>query len=96
MYDETKYAVKQALWASKVLFTMDRENFNRLVRITNNIDAPSNDDIQKLIEDNSLTKQEAIALWFKNNYSIAAVNAGFSKEQGIAMLKYAALIKETS
>lgn len=93
MFDETRRAVRRALDLGKVLFSLGPERFERLVITTRKINPPCKEDIDKFIQ-RGMSFEDAVAAWFVEAYSNAAVNAGFTKEQGRAMLAYAALLKD--
>lgn len=93
MYDETKRAVRRALDIGKTLFGLGSERYAKLVEVTRNIVPPTKEEIQELKEQ-GLSFSEAVETWFRKSYSTAAIKAGFTEEQGLAMLAYAALLKD--
>ncbi len=93
MFDETRRVVRRAIDLGKVLFSLGPERFERLVVATRQVMLPHREEIDKLTQ-SGMSFEEAVAAWFMEAYSNAAVSAGFTKEQGRAMLAYAALLKD--
>lgn len=93
MYDETRRAVRRALDIGKILFGLGQERYEQLVNITKDIPPPTKEEIQ-VLKDQGLSLNEAIEGWFQKAYSSAAVEAGFEERHGLAMLAYAALLKD--
>lgn len=91
--DETRRAVRKALDLGKVLFSLGSERFERLVVATQQIKSPSKEEINKLIQ-SGMSLEEAISSWFFEVYANVATAEGFTREQGKAMLSYAALLKD--
>lgn len=94
MYEETQRAVKKAFEIGKILFSMGPNRFEQLVEVTRKIAAPKKEELEQLMEENKLSFDEATFVWFERAYAGAAEAAGFTKEQGKAMLAYAAMLKE--
>lgn len=92
MYEETKHAVRQAFRVGEVLFSMGQKNFNRLVLATKKITPPTKEQLAAVSK--KLPESEAIAEYFRREYAAAAVAAGFTEAQGLAMLTYAAMLQE--
>ena len=89
MYNETKLAVRKAISACRVLFSMDKREYARLLEISSQVKIPTYEDLLHY----DIPQKEAFVEELKKRYKEAAVNAGFTEEQGIAMLNYAALQK---
>lgn len=93
MYDETRKAVRTALDIGKTLFGLGPEKYQKLVEATRNVQPPTREEIQELKEQ-GMSFGEAVEGWFRKAYATAAVEAGFGEEHGLAMLTYAALLKD--
>ena len=94
MTNETRQAVQKAFEIGKVLFRMGPANFNELASITNKIPQPTKAQLRACMETYELGPEEAMAKWFQKMYAATAVKSGFTKDQGEAMLVYAAMLKE--
>jgi hypothetical protein len=94
MYSETKIAVRKAFDISRTLFFMGSKRYGELLRITQRIQSPTATEINKFMEDSGVSKEDAIISLLKERYEKAAVEAGFTAKQGIAMLEYAAMLEE--
>jgi len=93
MYIETKMLLKKAFQISKILFFMGPEKYTELLRITKSIRPPTREEINKHIE-NGLLLEDAIKISLTDRYKSAAKSNGFTEEQGVAMLEYAAILEE--
>ena len=93
MYNETKIAVKKAFEIGSILFSMRREEYKRLVKVTSEIKFPTDVEIKPYI-DNGYNKEDAISILLRNRYKEIAVKNGFTEQQGIAILNYAAMLEE--
>lgn len=93
MYNETKRAVRKTIEVCKVLFSMAPNRFNKLKKLTQSIQGPSEEEIRHWV-DNDIPYETSLAEYFKKKYAETAVENGFSEEQGVAMLEYASLKKE--
>lgn len=93
MYNETKLAVRKAFDIGKRLFFMGYENYLKLLEATSKVAEPTDKEMASYIED-GLTKEDAIIALLREKYREAAVKAGFTEDQGLAMLEYAALLEE--
>lgn len=105
MYSETKEAVKRAINVCQILFSMDFEDYTMLLEATNLVNFPTREEVLKSLcerfKDEIIDEKELSHLVdaelieeLKNRYSEAAVDAGFTTEQGLAMLEYAAILKD--
>lgn len=93
MYEETKIAVKKAFEVGRILFSLGIEKYNKLLEITKKIKAPSLEELNKYVE-SGLSVEDAFIFVLKDRYKKAAVSAGFTERQGLAMLDYAAMLEE--
>jgi len=84
---------------------MDQDEYNRLLAATDTITFPNRDDISERLRerfrDESLNDDELSSLVdaelveeLRILYSDAAENAGLDPEQGLAMLEYAAILRD--
>jgi hypothetical protein len=105
MYPETKEAVRRAMGVCRVLWSMDPEDYVRLLEATDAVDFPSRAAIEaglrdkfrdEVIGDEDFARlvDAAILEDLKTRYSDAATEAGFEAEQGLAMLEYAAIMRD--
>lgn len=94
MYSETKMAVLKAFKIGKILFTMDPQRYKHLLKLTSLIQFPTEKEINQYVEmGNDI--ESSIAIILRERYIDVAVKNGFTEEQGLAMLNYAALLEET-
>lgn len=93
MYEETKKAVKKAFQVSKVIFSLGPDRYSQLLQAVGSIRYPVSNDLKPYLED-GLCLEDALITELKRRYMSAAVQAGFTKRQGIAMLEYAAMLEE--
>ena len=93
MFEETKTAVLKAFEVGKVLFKMGAEKYNKLLEATIKIKPPTIEELEVYIE-GGMVMEDAMIEVLKERYVEAALNAGFTKEQGLAMLSYAAMMEE--
>lgn len=91
MYEETKRAVIKALKVGEILFSMKKEDFNRLISATSKIIPPSKTEIEEF---EGLSFEDAMVFLLKERYVSSAISNGFTEEQGLAMLEYACLLNE--
>ena len=93
MYNETKNALKKAFEISKKLFFIGPKKYSILLNATSSIRSPSKEELE---EHTSKGKEleEAMEIVLKEKYGRAAIGAGFTRSQGIAMLEYAAMLEE--
>ena len=89
MYNETKLAVRKAISACRVLFSMDKKDYRKLLEESSKIVIPTYEDLL----DYDIPQKEAFVKELERRYKEAAVRAGFTEKHGIAMLDYAALQK---
>ena len=105
MFAETKEAVRRTIQVCQVLFSMDPDDYGRLLEVTNSITFPDRNEVAKVLrgkfKDEVISEEEFVGLIdaalveeLQTKYSDAAVEAGFDAEQGLAMLEYAAIIKD--
>ena len=96
MFDETKTAVRKAFEIGKTLFTMGPKRYDELLKLTSRIRPPSIEELELYVEGKGLSLEEAYIVALKKQYSDVSTKNGFTKQQGIAMLEYAALEAELS
>jgi len=105
MYPETKEAVRRTMRICQILWSMDPEEYIRLLEATDAIGFPSRDEIgarlrerfkDEVIGDDEFARLVDAELIeeLKTRYSDTAVDAGFDPEQGLAMLEYAAILRD--
>ena len=85
MYEETKRAVKKAFEIGKLLFSMNKEDYRRLLYHTSKIQYSITEDLS----------EEVIAKVLKEKYRHAAKAAGLDERYGMAILQYMALLEAT-
>lgn len=91
MYYETKRAIKKAFEIGRLLFSMGKENYNRLLHYTSKIQYPTKEEVEML--NKNIPIEEAAIEVLKDRYKHAAKAAGFDEEYGMAMLQYVALLE---
>lgn len=85
MYDETKLAIKKAFEIGNLLFSLDIETYNSLLKNTNAIEFP---------QDNPDSSIKEFIEKLKTQYIAAARKTGLPDKYGIAMMQYVALLEE--
>jgi hypothetical protein len=93
MYDETKKAVEKAFQIGKVIFGLGKERYGQLLKAVSSVRHPSNKDLKPYLND-GLCLEDALIVELKRRYKSAALQAGFTERQGLAMLEYAAMLEE--
>ena len=93
MSEDTKKAVEKAFEIGKILFSLSLKDYEKLIKATSNISFPSDQEIQNLIS-KGMSYNESIVSILKEKYASAAKNKGFTEKQGLAVLTYAAMLKE--
>jgi len=93
MYEETKGAVRKAFEIGKVLFSMGGQRYNKLLKAVSKIKPPVKEDLSKYLIDGMIL-EDALIAEMRERYKSAALSAGFTEQQGIAMLEYAAMLEE--
>lgn len=93
MYNETKLAVKKAFDISKRLFFMGYENYMKLLNATAEVVLPTEEDLSSFIE-SGLSMEDAVIAYLREKYKEVAVSIGFTEDQGLAILEYAAMLEE--
>lgn len=93
MYDETKTAIKRVFEICRTLFFMGEGKFNELFQITLRVKPPTKNELDEKIGD-GMSLEDAMISILRDKYQSAALSAGFTAEQGLAMLEYAALTEE--
>lgn len=89
----------------QILWSMDPEEYIRLLEVTDAIEFPNKDEISKRLherfKDEMIGDEEFAQLVdaelvedLRTRYSDAAVDAGFEAGLGLAMLEYAAIIRD--
>jgi len=49
MYNETKLAVRKAISACRILFSMDKEDYSKLLKVSSEISIPTYEDLVIMI-----------------------------------------------
>ena len=93
MFDETKTAVIKAFEIGRILFKMGSKKYNELLEATIKIRPPTMDELEVYIDD-GMEMEDAMIEALKKLYVEAALGAGFTEQQGLAMLSYAAMMEE--
>ena len=93
MYEETKKAIKKVLQVSKIIFTLGEDKYNKLLKAVGSIKHPTQKELKPYLDD-GLCLEDALITELKYRYMTAAVEAGFTKRQGLAVLEYAAILEE--
>jgi len=105
MYPETKEAVRRAMRVCQILWGMDSEEYVRLFEVASAVEFPTRNIIatrlRERFRDEVIGDEEFACLVdaelieeLKTRYSNAAVAAGFDAEYGLAMLEYAAILRD--
>ena len=105
MYPETKEAIRRTLQVCQILWSMDVYEYIRLLEITDKIEFPNRHSIavslQEKFKDEVISNEEferlidaALIEELRIKYSEAAIEAGFDAGQGLAMLEYAAILRD--
>lgn len=104
MYPETKRAVRRVLRICDTLWSLEPEDYDRLLAVTNAVELPSRQNAMKraqasLGEDGdpdeaSRLADDMLVKELKRRYAAAAEEAGFDREHGIAMLEYATILMD--
>ena len=92
MTDETKAAVRKAFNVGRILFFMGSNKYNKLLKATSEVRL-SKTKVDSFIKEGRST-EEAMVYVLRDMYGEAAISAGFTRKQGIAMLEYAAMLEE--
>lgn len=92
MYNETKLAVEKAFDVAKRLFFMGYDNYMKLLEAVSK-QYPTEKEVADYMEDGLSADDAKIAI-LKHKYTRAAVEAGFTEDQGLAMLEYASMLKD--
>lgn len=93
MYKETKIAVRKAFDIGKLLFSISKSDYNRLLFHISKIKKPSKETIE-LYKKKGISVEDAIIIELRKRYINAAKEAGFEEKYGIAMLNYTALLQD--
>lgn len=93
MSDSSKRAVEKAFEIGKILFSLSTKDYEKLIEATSNISFPSDQEIQNLVSE-GMSYNESIISILKERYVSAAKKEGFTEKQGLAVLTYAAMLKE--
>lgn len=105
MYPETKEAIRRTMRVCRTLWSMDPEDYACLLAVTDAIEFPNRPEIEARLrerfKDEVIGDEEFERLVdaelieeLRTRYSDAAVDAGLDAEQGLAMLEYAALLRD--
>lgn len=92
MYNETKDAIKKAFKIGYILFSMG-DKYKKLLEIVDKIRPPSMEEINENYRE-GINIEEIIVDLLKEKYKSAAISAGFTEEQGLAMLEYVSILEE--
>jgi len=93
MYSETKVAVKKAFEIGKIIFSLGGERYSELLKAVSSVHPPTREELSRYLID-GVPFEDALIIEIKKRYKRAAIKAGFTERQGVAMLEYAALLKE--
>jgi hypothetical protein len=93
MYSETKMAVKKAFEIGKIVFSLGGERYLELLKAVSSVRPPTREELSEHLI-NGIPLEDALIIEIKERYKRAAMKAGFTERQGVAMLEYAALLKE--
>jgi hypothetical protein len=93
MYEETKKAVRKAFQIGKIVFGLGSERYSQLLKAVSSVRHPSNKELKPYMEE-GLCLEDALITELKQRYKEAALRAGFTEKQGLAMLEYAAMMEE--
>ena len=93
MYEETKIAIKKAFEIGRELFLMGAQKYTELLAATSRVRPPTIQETNVYVED-GMSLEEAIIEILRERYIQAAQDAGFTEDQGLAMLEYAAMLEE--
>ena len=93
MYEETKKAVRKAFQIGKIIFSLGPEKYSILLKTVASVRHPSTKELQSYLDD-GVCLEDALIMELKTRYKTAALRAGFTERQGLAMLEYAAMLEE--
>jgi len=93
MYEETKKAVEKAFQVGKIIFGLGSERYGQLLKAVSSVRHPTKKDLKEYLDD-GLCLEDAMITELKRRYKAAALQAGFTRRQGLAMLEYAAMLEE--
>ena len=93
MYDETKKAVNKAFDIGKILFSLGTQKYNDLLQETKKINLPQPEELIERVKSGE-RPQTVLIEELRNRYIQAARRVELSEKYGIAMLEYAAMLKE--
>lgn len=93
MYEETKKAVAKAFQIGKIIFSLGAERYGRLLKAVSSVRHPTKKELKSYMDD-GLCLEDAMIMELKHRYKSAALGAGFTERQGLAMLEYAAMLEE--
>lgn len=105
MYPETKEAVRRTLRICRLLWGLDREDYDELMRATGDLRFPDRSQVaarlRERFKDEVIGDEEFAQLVeaeileeLKTIYSDAALEIGLDAEHGLAMLEYAAIMRD--
>lgn len=104
MYPETKRAVRRVLRICDTLWSLEPENYHRLLAATDAVKLPGRPDAVKRAQaslgegcdpdEASRLADDILVKELKRRYIEAAEEAGFDQEHGIAMLEYATILMD--
>jgi hypothetical protein len=94
MCEETKIAVIKAFEIGKIIFSIGKERYSLLLKVTSSVKYPTKSELVDYIEEEGLCRDDAAILELKRRYREVAVNAGFTEEQGLAVLEYASMLED--
>lgn len=93
MYKETKLAIEKTIRVGKVLFSLEPKEYDSLMKITNNVSPPSEEELEPYLL-RGLKREDACFIELKRKYIEAAISLGLPGFCGTAALEYILLTKE--
>ena len=89
MNDEARTAVKKAFMIGEKLFSMEQNKYEKLIDAVSNITMSSIGEI-----DSNISLSDTIIIKLQDKYKQAAVEAGFTEEDGLTILQYVSMLAE--
>lgn len=93
MFEETKLAIKKSFKIGRILFFMGPKRYGELLSAVSRVKPPTMQDINTYVED-GWSMEDAMIDILRNRYKQIAIENGFTEQQGLAMLEYAAMLEE--
>jgi len=105
MYQETKDAVRRTLRVCRLLWSLDQDDYDGLMRDTCELTLPDRNQVavrlRERLKDEMISEEEFAQLVegeileeIKTMYSNAALERGLHADYGLAVLEYAAIMKD--